>query len=62
MFKFEIRREGNKSVKFGQVRNMLLNKFYLSILKYTGEYYQDPRQTFINKKIFDEVQKQIGKI
>ena len=62
MFKFGIRREGEKPVKVGQVKNMLSNRFYLGILKYVGEYYQGSHKTFISKKLFDEVQKQVEKI
>ena len=62
MFKFGIMREGEKPVKVGQVKNMLSNRFYLGILKYAGEYYQGSHKTFISKKLFDEVQKQVEKI
>ena len=62
LFKFGIRREGEKPVKVGQVKNMLSNRFYLGILKYAGEYYQGTHKTFISKKLFDEVQKQVEKI
>ena len=62
MFKFGIMREGEKPVKVGQVKNMLSNKFYLGILKYAGEYYQGSHKTFVSKKLFDEVQKQVEKI
>ncbi len=62
MFKFGIRREGEKPVKVGQVKNMLSNRFYLGVLKYAGEYYQGSHKTFISKKLFDEVQKQVVKI
>ncbi len=62
MFKFGIKREGEKPVKVGQVKNMLANRFYLGILKYAGEYYQATHKTFISKNLFDEVQKQIEKI
>jgi len=31
-------------------------------LKYAGEYYQGSHKTFISKKLFDEVQKQVEKI
>ncbi|MBI5613301.1 recombinase zinc beta ribbon domain-containing protein [Candidatus Gottesmanbacteria bacterium] len=41
---------------------MLTNKFYLGIMNYAGEYYQGTHKTFISKKLFDEVQKQIEKI
>ena len=62
MFRFGIKREGEKPVKVGQVKNMLSNRFYLGILKYAGEYYQGSHKTFISKKLFDEVQKQVEKI
>ena len=62
MFKFGIRREGEKPVKVGQVKNMLANKFYIGILRYAGEYYQGSHKTFISKKLFEEVQKQVEKI
>lgn len=62
MFKFGIKRLGEKPVKVGQVKNMLANKFYIGILRYAGEYYQGSHKTFISKKLFDEVQKQIEKI
>ena len=62
MFKFGITREGEQPVKVGQVKNMLSNRFYLGILKYAGEYYQGSQKTFISKKLFDEVQKQVEKI
>ena len=62
MLKFGIKREGEKPVKVGQVKNMLSNRFYLGILKYAGEYYQGSHKTFISKKLFDEVQKQVEKI
>ncbi|MBU2592567.1 recombinase family protein [Patescibacteria group bacterium] len=41
---------------------MLTNKFYLGIMKYAREYYQGSHKTFISKKLFDEVQKQVEKI
>ena len=41
---------------------MLKNKFYIGIMCYAGEYYQGYHKTFISKKLFDEVQKQIEKI
>ena len=62
MFKFGIKREGEKPVKVGQVKNMLSNRFYLGVMKYAGEYYQGSHKTFISKKLFDEVQKQVEKI
>ena len=62
MLKFGIKREGEKPVKVGQVKNMFSNRFYLGILKYAGEYYQGSHKTFISKKLFDEVQKQVEKI
>ena len=62
MFKFGIKRYGEKPVKVGQVKNMLSNRFYLGVLKYAGEYYQGSHKTFISKKLFNEVQKQIEKI
>ena len=62
LFKFEIKRQGDKAVKVGQVKNMLSNRFYLGVLKYAGEYYQGSHKTFISKKLFDEVQKQVEKI
>ena len=62
IFKFGIKREGEKPVKVGQVKNMLSNRFYLGILKYAGEYYQGTHKTFISKQLFDEVQKQVEKI
>ena len=62
MFKFGIQREGEKPIKVGQVKNMLSNRFYLGILKYAGEYYEGSHKTFISKKLFNEVQKQVEKI
>ena len=62
MFKFGIKKQNGKPVKVDQVKNMLSNRFYLGILKYAGEYYQGSHKTFISKKMFDEVQKQIEKI
>jgi DNA invertase Pin-like site-specific DNA recombinase len=62
MFKFGIKKQNGKPVKVDQVKNMLSNRFYLGILKYAGEYYQGSHKTFISKKLFDEVQKQIEKI
>ena len=62
MFKFGIKREGENPVKVGQVKNMLSNRFYLGVLKYAGEYYQGSHKTFISKRLFDEVQKQVEKI
>ena len=41
---------------------MLKNRFYIGIMNYAGEYYQGSHKTFISKKLFDEVQKQIQKI
>src|SRR3989339_2054959 len=49
MFKFGIKRQGEKPIKVGQVKNMLSNRFYLGILKYAGEYYQGTHKTFISK-------------
>ena len=62
LFRFGIKREGEKPIKVGQVKNMLSNRFYLGILKYAGEYYQGTHKTFISKKLFDQAQKQIEKI
>ena len=41
---------------------MFKNKFYLGIMNYAGEFYQGSHKTFVSKKLFDEVQKQIEKI
>jgi len=60
--KFGIKKLDGKPVKVDQVKNMLKNKFYLGIMNYAGEYYQGSHKTFISKKLFDEVQKQIEKI
>jgi DNA invertase Pin-like site-specific DNA recombinase len=62
LHKFGIKKLDGKPVKVDQVKNMLSNKFYIGILRYAGEYYQGSHKTFINKKLFDEVQKQIEKI
>ena len=62
MFKFGIKKQDGKPVKVDQVKNMLANKFYIGILKYAEEYYQGSHKTFISKKLFDEVQKQIERI
>ncbi len=44
------------------VKYMLTNKFYVGIMKYAGEYYQGTHKTFIDKELFDKVQKQVVKI
>jgi len=62
LHKFGIVKNGGKPVKVDQIKNMLSNRFYLGVLKYAGEYYQGSHKTFISKKLFDEVQKQIEKI
>ena len=62
LHKFGIKKLDGKPVKVDQVKNMLINKFYLGIMNYAGEYYQGSHKTFISKKLFDEVQKQIEKI
>jgi len=62
LHKFGIKKLDGEPVKVDQVKNMLLNRFYLGVLKYAGEYYQGSHKTFISKKLFDEVQKQIEKI
>jgi len=62
LHKFGIKKLDGEPVKVDQVKNMLTNKFYLGIMNYAGEYYQGTHKTFISKKLFDEVQKQIEKI
>src|SRR3989304_9157002 len=62
MHKFGIYKLDGEPVKVDQVKNMLSNRFYLGVLKYAGEYYQGSHKTFIRKKLFDEVQKQVEKI
>ena len=62
LHKFGIKKIDGKPVKVDQAKNMLSNRFYLGILKYAGEYYQGLHKTFISKKLFDEVQKQVEKI
>ena len=62
MHKFGIYKLDGDPVKVDQVKNMLSNRFYLGVLKYAGEYYQGTHKTFINKKLFDEAQKQVEKI
>ena len=62
MHKFRVKKLDGKPIKVDQVKNMLQNRFYLGILKYAGEYYQGTHKTFISKKLFDEVQKQVEKI
>ena len=62
MHKFGIYKLDGDPVKVDQVKNMLSNRFYLGVLKYAGEYYQGTHKTFINKKLFDEVKKQVEKI
>src|SRR3990172_2588926 len=62
MHKFGIYKLDGEPVKVDQVKNMLSNRFYLGVLKYAGEYYQGSHKTFVSKKLFDEVQKQVEKI
>ncbi|OGM24933.1 hypothetical protein A3D00_05350 [Candidatus Woesebacteria bacterium RIFCSPHIGHO2_02_FULL_38_9] len=62
MHKFGIKKLDGEPVKVDQVKNMLTNRFYIGIMNYAGEYYQGTHKTFISKKLFDEVQKQIEKI
>ena len=62
LHKFCIKKLDGEPVKVDQVKNMLKNKFYLGIMNYGGEYYQGSHKTFISKKLFDEVQKQVEKI
>ncbi|PJE68662.1 hypothetical protein COU96_03145, partial [Candidatus Shapirobacteria bacterium CG10_big_fil_rev_8_21_14_0_10_38_14] len=62
LHKFGIKKLDGGPVKVDQVKNMLTNKFYLGIMNYAGKYYQGTHKTFISKKLFDEVQKQIEKI
>jgi DNA invertase Pin-like site-specific DNA recombinase len=62
LHKFGIKKLDGEPVKVDQVKNMLKNKFYIGIMCYAGEYYQGSHKTFISKKLFDEVQKQIEKI
>ena len=62
LHKFGIKKLDGEPVKVDQVKNMLTNKFYLGIINYAGEYYQGSHKTFISKKLFDEVQKQVEKI
>ena len=62
LHKFGIKKLDGEPVKVDQVKNMLINKFYLGIMNYAGEYYQGSHKTFISKKLFDEIQKQIEKI
>ena len=62
MHKFGIYKLDGEPVKVDQVKNMLSNRFYLGVLKYAGEYYQGSHKTFISKKLFGEVQKQVEKI
>ena len=62
LHKFDIKKLDGEPVKVDQVKNMLTNKFYLGIMNYAGEYYQGSHKTFISKKLFDEVQKQIERI
>ena len=62
LHKFGIKKLDGEPVKVDQVKNMLKNKFYMGIMCYAEEYYQGSHKTFISKKLFDEVQKQIEKI
>jgi site-specific DNA recombinase len=62
LHKFGIKKLDGEPVKVDQVKNMLKSKFYIGIMCYAGEYYQGSHKTFISKKLFDEVQKQIEKI
>ncbi|KKT66868.1 MAG: Recombinase [Candidatus Curtissbacteria bacterium GW2011_GWC1_44_33] len=55
--------DGNgRELKNDVVKYMLTNKFYVGIMKYAGEYYQGTHQTFIDKELFEKVQKQVVKI
>ena len=51
-----------KSLKADQVKRILTNKFYIGIMKYTGEYYPGTHKLFISKELFDRVQKQVERI
>ena len=62
LYKHGITAKSGKPHKVDSVKNMLTNKFYIGIMKYTGEYYQGSHKLFISKKLFDQAQKKVIKI
>ena len=62
MAKLGITKKNGQPIRINQVKFMLTSRFYNGILEFAGEYYQGSHKTFINKKLFDEVQKQMNRI
>ncbi len=48
--------------KSDTVKRILMNRFYIGIMKYDGEYFDGSHKTFIPKELFDKVQKQVDQI
>src|SRR3989344_8685733 len=54
--------QSKKPFKADTMKRILMNGFYIGIMKYDGEYYQGNHKLFILKKLFDLVQKQVVRI
>ncbi len=62
MFSKGMKRLSGKPLHVNQVSAMLVNKFYIGILKYADEYYEASHACFIDKPLFDRVQRQVVRI
>ena len=62
MFSKGTKRLSGKSLHVNQISAMLVNKFYIGILKYADEYYDASHACFIDKPLFDRVQRQVARI
>ena len=57
-----ITKKGNRVLHVNQARSILTNPFYIGKFIYNGEWHKGSHECFVDKRLFEDVQKQIKKI
>ncbi len=58
LFKFGLKRKNGKTLHHSEIHKILSDKFYIGIMKYSGEYYEGTHQKIISKELFKKVQEE----
>ena len=58
LFKFGLKRKNGKTLHHSEIHKILSDKFYIGIMKYSGEYHEGTHQLFIPKELFKKVQEE----
>ena len=62
MFEHGIKSKKGERIHINQVKNMLTSTFYIGIFKFNGEFHHGIHELFLDKSLFDKVQKVMKRI